>query len=298
MKHHQIEAFYHVMLTGSISHAAVNLGRTQPAISSTISVLEDLLGTRLFDRHAGRLTARAEAHVLFEQIGPVMRQLQDIRSRFSNVSAFPIPRLSIISANNPGMHIIPAAVAPLAARGQEFRLMNGAAAMIVSEIENQRHDIGVTDQGPGKIRLDSPLYEAEVFNVPVCGLYSAGLLGSVGRDVSLGQLAQHPICMLYEQHGMAPHLRQELPPPLMEFESLFPMACHALASGSVAIVDLITCYTIRALVGTQLPAEFRPIHDVAPAEYYLLRPRYRPRSAMADQAHAAIRAALAAHSTP
>ena len=292
MKHHQIEAFYHVMLTGSISQAAVNLGRTQPAVSMTISTLEDLLATRLFDRHAGRLTPRAEAQVLFEQIGPVMRQLQDIRARFGGVAAFPVPRVSIISASNPGMQMIPAAIRPLAARGQDFRLMTGPAATVLSEIENQRHDIGVADQGPALIRSDSPLFQAELFESPVCALFPAGLLGTIGPTVNLAQISAHPVCMLYDRHGMAGELRAALPPPRMEFDSFFSMACHALASGSVCIVDAVTCVTVRALVGAQLPAEARPIDGAPPARYHLLRPRFRPRSAMSDRTYEVIRAAL------
>lgn len=292
MKYHQLEAFYQVMLTGSISQAAANLGRTQPAVSMTISTLEDLLGTRLFDRHAGRLTVRAEAQVLFEQVGPVMRQMQDIRSRFSGVAAFPVPRLSIIAASNPGTHMVPAAIAPLAASGQDFRLMTGSAAQIVSEIENQRHDIGLTDQGPAEIRPSSQLYEAEVFEIPVCALFPAGLLAPSGADVSLDQILGHPVCALYDRHGMAADLRSQLPPARIEFENFFPMACHALASGSVAIVDAITCATVRALLHPALAADWRPIRGAAPARYFLLRPLYRPRSRMADQAHETIRAAL------
>lgn len=293
MKYHQIEAFYQVMLTGSISQAAVNLSRTQPAVSMTINTLEDMLGAKLFDRHAGRISPRAEAHVLFEQIGPVMRQLHDIRSRFTQLSSFAVPRLSVISASNPGMHIIPSAIAPFAAVGQEFRLMNGSAATVVSEIENQRHDIGLTDQGPTEIRMNSPLYEIEMFEIPVFALYPAGMIPDTSGQISIRQIAEHPICTLYAQHGMAAEIRKSLPEPRVEFESFFPMACYAMANASVAIVDALTCASIQALTHGTFSPEFLPIQDAKPARYYLLRPNYRARSAMADKAYDAIRNALA-----
>jgi DNA-binding transcriptional LysR family regulator len=292
MKYHQIEAFYQVMLTRSISQAAANLGRTQPAISMTISTLEDLLGTRLFDRHAGRLIARAEAEVLFEQIGPVITQLHDIRRRFSRLDAVPVPRISIITANNPGIHLIPSAIRPLTASGQQFRLMNGTSSTIVSEIENQRHDLGVSDQGPIEIRLDSPLYRAEVFEVAVCAVFPKKLLGPLGRTVTTSQLAAFPCCGLYTAHRMAVETRAKMQPPSVEFENFFPMACYAVASGSVAIVDAITWSSMRALTDRVLAAECRPVADAPAAIYYLLRPKYRPQSTMTDRAHEAIRLAL------
>ena len=44
----QLEAFQEVMLTGSVSEAARNIGRTQPAVSTMISGLEQTVGYELF----------------------------------------------------------------------------------------------------------------------------------------------------------------------------------------------------------------------------------------------------------
>ena len=51
----QLIAFREVMLTGSISQAARNLGRTQPALSSTLASLERDLGFALFERRRKHL---------------------------------------------------------------------------------------------------------------------------------------------------------------------------------------------------------------------------------------------------
>ena len=50
----QLSAFREVMLTGSVSEAARNLYRSQPAISSLIAGLEDDIGFKLFARRGGR----------------------------------------------------------------------------------------------------------------------------------------------------------------------------------------------------------------------------------------------------
>lgn len=125
------------MLTGSISKAANNLGRTQPAVSMAISTLEEELSTTLFDRHAGRITPRKEAEILFEQIRYVMQQMKDISHHFQQLEAIPVPRISIISSSIAGMDLIPTAVSAIAKSGQELRLMNGTSDTIISEIENQ-----------------------------------------------------------------------------------------------------------------------------------------------------------------
>ena len=53
----QLSAFREVMLTGSVSEAARNLYRTQPAISSLIASLEQDVGFELFSQ-IGRASCR------------------------------------------------------------------------------------------------------------------------------------------------------------------------------------------------------------------------------------------------
>ena len=51
-----------VIKTGSISKAASELGRSQPALSLVISDAERLIGYKLFERVHGRLQPVPEAH--------------------------------------------------------------------------------------------------------------------------------------------------------------------------------------------------------------------------------------------
>ena len=63
-----IETIRAVMLTGSVTGAAVRLFVTQPAISHLIRDVEDILGFALFDRRFGRLVPTARAELLFGEI--------------------------------------------------------------------------------------------------------------------------------------------------------------------------------------------------------------------------------------
>lgn len=292
MKYHQLEAFYQVMLTGSISQAAKSLGRTQPAVSMTISTLEQQLGTALFDRHAGKITPRAEAQVLFEQATLVMQQLNDIRQRFGRLAQIAVPRISIISSSIAGMNLIPTAISGIVSEGQELRLMNAPSETIISEMENQRHDIAVMDEGTTEIPMASPLFEVEMFKVRACAIFPRGMLKSSSESISIRDLADHQICMLYEENRAVREIRTILKSPRVEFSSFFPMACFAVRNGSVAIADHVTCSALEALTAGTLASEWRPISDLPLSPYYLMRPRYRPRSKMADVCYSAIRKSL------
>lgn len=63
----QLAVFREVMETGSVSAAARNLGRTQPAVSASLKTLEDSLGMALFHREGRRLIAVPEAHYLLSE---------------------------------------------------------------------------------------------------------------------------------------------------------------------------------------------------------------------------------------
>ena len=55
MNFRQLEAFRHVIVTGTTKEAARRMFVTQPAISRLINALEEELGFALFNRLKGRL---------------------------------------------------------------------------------------------------------------------------------------------------------------------------------------------------------------------------------------------------
>lgn len=97
----QMEAFRAVMQTGSISQAATQLFRTQPAVSMMIKSLEEEVGFQLFERHKKRLFPTHEAEYLFKEIdiifnkiGNVNQTIKDIRNKqygFLRIGCMPGP---------------------------------------------------------------------------------------------------------------------------------------------------------------------------------------------------------------
>ncbi|MCW2308982.1 LysR family transcriptional regulator [Rhodobium gokarnense] len=296
MKNHEFEAFYQVMLTGSITEAARNMGRTQPAVSMTIKTLEGQLGFSLFERTATGLKPRVEAKVMFERLRPVMEQLHDIERSLVQLAPGVMPQMSIIAANNVGTYLVPSRIAPLAAEGQSIRVMNGSASRILSAMEAQQHDIAIMDEGLGSTPPDSPLYESERFEVPMYALFPRGLIETSRDTVGPEDLRPHRICAIYYEHKLGPRLSELYGRPQMEFQNFYPMACYALHSGSVALVDYITCTTVSALNAGNPEVDWRRLDVDQPSVYHLLRPRFRPRSERIDHCHAVLRAAMLEHS--
>ncbi|MDX2423881.1 MAG: LysR family transcriptional regulator, partial [Amphritea sp.] len=81
----QMEAFRAVMLTGSVSQAAQQLFRTQPAVSMMISSLENDIGFQLFERHKKRLYPTPEANYLYKEVEAIFSRIQDVNQTVQDI---------------------------------------------------------------------------------------------------------------------------------------------------------------------------------------------------------------------
>lgn len=75
----QMEVFWAVMRTGTVTGAAKFLGLSQPAVSKILQHTEDLIGMPLFNRRGGKLFPTREAEDLFalsESIFDTVEQMQ------------------------------------------------------------------------------------------------------------------------------------------------------------------------------------------------------------------------------
>lgn len=76
----QIEAFATIAETGSLSRAAIRLGKDRTTLRDLLDYLEDALGYRLFRRAGRSLTLTAEGEQLFRQAHLLLRQAQAFES--------------------------------------------------------------------------------------------------------------------------------------------------------------------------------------------------------------------------
>lgn len=71
-----LQAFRQTIMSGSVTHAAAALGRTQPAVSRLLRELEEDVGFALFERVRGRLVATPEGRLFFEEVQRSFRGLE------------------------------------------------------------------------------------------------------------------------------------------------------------------------------------------------------------------------------
>ena len=117
-----LQAFVTVAENGSFSRTAEQLFLTQSAISKRISLLEQQLDSRLFDR-IGRTVALTEAgRELLPRARNILLELDDARRSLSNLSGEVSGTLSVAASHHISLHRLPSVLRAFSRRWPEVKL--------------------------------------------------------------------------------------------------------------------------------------------------------------------------------
>lgn len=107
MNTRHLEAFYAIMVCGSISRAADMLHISQPAVSKTLKHAEMRLGYLLFERTRGKLIPTKEAKILYDKAQTIYQELSDFQSMAENLAEKPQGNIAIGCLPSLGLSLIP-----------------------------------------------------------------------------------------------------------------------------------------------------------------------------------------------
>lgn len=130
MRLRQIEVFYGVYRTGSISAAARELNVSQPSVSKMIKHTEDQLGFQLFTRVKGRLAPTDEAHALYREAREVFERLGSLKQAAGNLRARQQGHVRLAVLPALGLGVAPEAIA-------RFRAANPG---VTFDVQTLHHD--------------------------------------------------------------------------------------------------------------------------------------------------------------
>lgn len=143
MNIHYLELFYYVARHGGISNAVRHMpyGIQQPAISSQLSLLEQDLGVKLFDRRPFRLTATGAELYAFAQ--PFFENLEEVGRRLRTGSA---PPLRIGASEIVLRDHLPAILERVRQNHPELRLLlrSGYQQQMEAWLQDREIDLAVT----------------------------------------------------------------------------------------------------------------------------------------------------------
>lgn len=106
MKTELLEVFVQVVRLGSFASAAEARGIAASTVSRSIASLEEDLETRLFQRTTRSMRTTPAGRALFEQVEPLLEQLEQVRERMRDGGGEPSGRVCVSASTSFGQHVI------------------------------------------------------------------------------------------------------------------------------------------------------------------------------------------------
>ncbi|WP_420957423.1 LysR substrate-binding domain-containing protein [Burkholderia gladioli] len=110
MNQRQIEAFRLVMLRGSMTAAAEEMGTSQPSVSRLIAELEAATGLALFVRHGGRIRATDAGTAFYREVDRSFVGLEKLGQAAREIRQFGSGRLRLVAAPIMALSFLPAVI--------------------------------------------------------------------------------------------------------------------------------------------------------------------------------------------
>lgn len=184
-----LATFIAVAESGSFSRAAERLHLTQPAVSKRIALLEQRLGSRLFDRIGKQVVLSHAGQILMPRAQQILALAQEAEHAIDRLNNRIAGKLSIATSHHIGLHHLPPVLQSYSRRFPEVNLdlhfLDSEKAL--AEVERGLYDLGVITlpdkPAPGLQQI--PIWEDELRFVanPAHPL--------AGRTVELRELAEY-----------------------------------------------------------------------------------------------------------
>jgi len=203
-----LQAFVEVADKGSFSAAAEALALTQPAVSKRISVLEDLLDSRLFDRLGKQIGLTEAGELLLPRAKRIIQEVRDTRTLVHNLTGTVSGRLALGTSHHVGLHRLPPVLRKFSGRYPEV-------AMDIAFMESEAAYAAVLD---GELELavitlaedDMPrVFSHGIWDDPLSFVAGADHALAGRREIPLKELQQHP-AILPDEHTFTRRIVNEL----------------------------------------------------------------------------------------
>lgn len=285
----QLTAFREVMLTGSVSEAARNLNRTQPAVSATIAGLESDMGCPLFERRGGRLYPVPEAHYLLEEARAILGRLETAKQTMRGLRDLDAGVLRIASMPGPSVFLLPDLIGRFVEGrdGVEVSLITRSSALVEQLLATQNFDVGLADRGFGS-DPPSPLVNHETRQLECLCVLRADDPLARKDEVTARDLDGKPMATLYADHSSHAQTRAAFEAMDASFNRRFetqyfiPLFTYVERGLAYAVADPLSIESYRLYRREEdRRIVFRPFRPAVHLAASILTPAHRTLSALA-----------------
>lgn len=280
-----LEVFREVMLTNSVSKAARNLGRTQPAISASLASLEDDIGYELFERRGGRLHPVPEAHFLLVEAQQILDRMNTLERSMRDAPGTEAGAIRIASMPVLAEFFVPRLIARFARRHDAagFSLISQSSEMIYERIASQQYDVGLAERREASELINAIPIDADC----VCAIPADDPLAA--KDVvTPADLDGRPAATFLSEHFIARQLRETFAQQGYRFNARFEMqngaSQHILVAEKLAyaVFSPLSAWIYRMTDPETDAVKFVKLDPPVVYRFAVLTPAHRTLSRMAQ----------------
>jgi len=282
----QMTVIREIMKTGSISAAARQLGRTQPALSATVKELERNMNCRLFERQKNRLIPVPEAFFLLDRATKILDQVDDLKQLLKSGGEATPTKINVSSMPVFGDHFLPGIIAEFSKKHPKanFQVAVQGSPEVISSMETQRFDVGLAERSK-----ENDLIHCRRFDVDcVCALPKGDPL-LAKSVIEPADLASRPCASFLPDHHIAKALRAAFDKAGVDFDPKFQMQNGAAqyeiigAGAGFGVFSPLNAWIHRRLWSNNNDIAFRRFAPKITYQFSIITPKRRPlsRAAMA-----------------
>ena len=290
----QLAVFREIMNTGSMSAAARNLNRTQPAVSAALKALETSLGMPLFHREGRSLVPVPEARYLMAEASEILDRLSATRSNMEGMRNRVRGSLRIVAMPGPSAYLLPNFTSRFTAGMPDIRvtLSTRSSPQILNLIAAQNFDIGFCDLGARDSITEN--FPDELFRTVtvtcdcICALPADHPLAS-RQTITARDLDGQPMGALQLGHSTVTHTQAAFDHygatfnVCVDAQYFLPLFHFVEARQICAVVDPLSAKSYLLQKGKESRIRFVKFEPAVPFGYTLVTPQRRPLSLLAQK---------------
>jgi DNA-binding transcriptional LysR family regulator len=190
----QIRTFLAVARTGSFSHAAGELFRTQPSVSLKIQNLEAELGHQLLERRPQGVSLTPAGEILRRRGNSILREITALTAELADLESFKTGRVSIAASDTVCLYLLPQVIKQFVQNypGIELRLFTQITRNVLDLVISDQVDIGIVTLPVAPESFETQKLYQDNFLV----VYPPGHPLELKRTLSPADLREYPIIHL------------------------------------------------------------------------------------------------------
>jgi DNA-binding transcriptional LysR family regulator len=186
-----LRGFYYVATTGSVSVAAVQMLRNQPAISHQVKSLEEELGVTLFDRSKGKMLLTQEGEELLEHTISIFEIIKEIRAEIGRTDRDICGPISIATTRAINTYYLPGYIIPFQQQnpGVYFDIKGGTLKNILENVDASSADFGIGSL----VSIPESFHYEELFKTRLVLIAPKLDIFEIGIEVTIETLRSLPL---------------------------------------------------------------------------------------------------------